>query len=153
MNIFILDDDEFTSVIYHPDKHIVKMPLEGTQLLCSTLHRTGEAEDWIYKPSHLNHPCSLWASESLSNWLWLQRYVILMGNEYTYRYRKKHKSVELAKILPIPSVPDLGLTPFIKAVPAEFKELPVVEAYRQYFIRDKQHIKKYTGRQIPYWWV
>ena len=41
MNIFILDDDEFTSVIYHPDKHIVKMPLEGTQLLCRSMQFMG----------------------------------------------------------------------------------------------------------------
>ena len=41
-----------------------------------------------------------------------------MGKEYTYRYGKEHKSVELAKVLPIPLLPDLGLTPFVKAVPA-----------------------------------
>lgn len=153
VNIFILDNDENISVIYHPDKHIIKMPLEGTQLLCSALHRTGKAFSWIYKPSHMQHPCSLWAAESLSNWLWLQRYVILMGKEYTYRYGREHKSVELAKVLPIPLLPDLGLTPFVKAVPEEFKRLQVVEAYRQYFIRDKQHLKSYTKRQIPYWWT
>ena len=153
MNIFILDSDMVLSVTYHPDRHIVKMPLEGTQLLCSTLHRTGEAFDWMYKPTHMNHPCSLWVAESLSNWLWLQKYVVLMGREYSYRYGKNNKSAELAAILDKPNIPDLGITPFAKAVPQEFKELPVVEAYRKYFIHYKQHLKQYTKRQVPYWWI
>ena len=153
MNIFILDSDKRLSVTYHPDKHIVKMPLEGTQLLCNAIHVSGGARDWMYKPTHLNHPCSLWAMESLSNWLWLQDYIILMGREYTYRYGKYHKSAELAAILDKPNIPDKGITEFAKAVPEEFKSLPVVEAYRQYFIRDKQHLKQYTHRKIPDWWV
>lgn len=153
MNIFILDPDIKLSVVYHPDRHIVKMPLEATQLLCNTFHKIGDAYDWMYKPTHMHHPCSLWVNESLSNWIWLRDYTILMGREYTYRYGKYHKSAELAAILDMPNIPDIGLTPFAKAVPQEFKGLPVVEAYRQYFIRDKQHLKSYTKREIPYWWV
>lgn len=153
MNIFILDSDKQLSVIYHPDKHIVKMPLEATQLLCNALHETGLSLSWIYKNTHTKHPCSIWARESISNWRWLREYVLMMGAEYTYRYGKSHKSVELAKVLPEPNIQDLGLTPFVKAVPIEFKSLPVVDAYRQYFIRDKQHLKQYTKRNIPNWWI
>lgn len=36
MNIFYLDDDLETSVKYHVDKHITKMPLEAAQLVCTT---------------------------------------------------------------------------------------------------------------------
>lgn len=153
MNVFILDEDKKQSVIYHPDKHIVKMPLEGTQLLCSVLHYTNEAPDWVYKPTHTKHPCAIWAMDSLDNWLWLQDYVILMGAEYTYRYGKTHKSVELAKKLPKPTIDSKGLTPFVKCVPEELRSLSVVEAYRQYFIDYKQHLKQYTKRSIPTWWI
>ncbi len=153
MNVFILDEDAQQSVIYHPDKHIVKMPLEATQLLCSVLHYTNEAPSWIYKPTHTKHPCAIWAMESLSNWVWLREYTILLGKEYTYRYNKTHKSVELAKRLPLPTIPDIGQTPFVKCVPEEFRSLYVVDAYRQYFIRYKQHLKQYTRRDIPDWWV
>lgn len=153
MNIFILDKEPSLSVIYHPDKHIVKMPLEATQLLCNALHFTGEATDIVYKPMNMKHPCSLWVQESLDNWLWLQDYVALMYEEYRYRYGKTHKSCELAKILPKPSLPSVGLTEFKKSVPQEFKELDVVEAYRKYFIKYKQHLKHYTKRDIPYWWI
>ena len=154
MNIFILDNDRRLSIQYHTDKHIVKIPLEGAQLLCSTLHFTGQAPSWIYKYTHKNNPCSVWARESLSNWLWLQEYVILMGEEYQHRYGswKTHSSCEVAKNLPRPNIPDKGITPFVKAVPAEFKHLPTVEAYREYFKAYKNHIKKYTNRPVPYWW-
>ena len=36
MNIFILDNDIDKCAEYHLDKHIVKMPLESAQMLCTT---------------------------------------------------------------------------------------------------------------------
>ena len=35
MNIFILDEDLDKCAEYHVDKHIVKMPLEAGQMLCT----------------------------------------------------------------------------------------------------------------------
>lgn len=155
MNIFILDSDKRKSVIYHTDRHIVKMPLEATQLLCNAYYYTGENEkysEFIYKPTHLEHQCSLWASKSLSNWLWLQDYVILMGYEYTYRYGKLHKSAQLSRVLPKPSLSDCGLTEFPLCMPDDVK-VPgdAVKSYRNYFIKYKQHLKQYTKRDIPEW--
>lgn len=141
------------SVQYHTDKHVVKMPLESTQLLCNALHISDSAPEWIYRPTHLKHPCSLWAAESLDNWRWLREFTIKLGEEYTYRYGKTHASMEMAKRLPEPNITNFGLTPFAKAVPQEFKSLPVVEAYREYFIAYKQHLKHYTKRKVPDWWV
>ena len=152
MNIFILDEDPTLSVIYHTDKHIVKMPIESTQILCTVLHNTHQAPDWAYKPTHKSHPCVQWASESIDNWRWLRNYTILLGNEYTYRYDKQHKSITIAQWLPEPDIKSIGLTPFAKCVPEEFKSLPVVEAYREYFKHCKNHIKQYTRRPTPDWW-
>jgi len=152
MNVFILDEDMRKSVIYHPDKHIVKMPIESAQLLSNAFYLTGNMPKKVYRPSHLNHPINKWVCESLNNWLWLAEYTLLMGDEYTFRYGKRHQSVEMVKKFTIPELPILGMTPFVKCVPQEFKHLDVVEAYRQYFIRDKKHLKKYTKRDIPEWW-
>ena len=152
MNVFILDEDMRKSVIYHTDKHIVKMPIESTQILCTVLHQQGIAPDWAYKPTHQSHPCVKWASESLDNWHWLREYTLLLGKEYTYRYGREHKSITTAQWLPEPDLPKIGLTPFAKCVPEEFKNLSVVEAYRKYFVKYKNHIKQYTGRPVPYWW-
>lgn len=153
LNIFILDENPILSVVYHTDKHIVKMPIESTQILCTVLHMQGLAPEWAYKPTHQSHPCVKWAAKSLDNWEWLKEYTLLMGKEYTYRYHKYHSSIEVAKWLPEPELPRLGLTPFAKCVPVEFRVLPVVDAYRQYFIKYKNHIRRYTNRDIPPWWI
>ena len=157
MNIFILDENKRKSVEYHTDKHIIKMPLEATQLLCNAYYYTqesGKYSDFIYKPTHLKHQCSSWVSESLSNWLWLQDYIILIGYEYTYRYGKLHRSVQLAKVLPKPDLKDRGLTEFKLCMPEDVK-IPkdVVGSYRNYFIKYKQHLKQYTKRSIPDWFI
>ena len=69
MNIFFLDNDIRKCAIYHCDKHVVKMTLETAQLLCGVHHIIGG--DAPYKLSHKNHPCSIWARESLSNYMLL----------------------------------------------------------------------------------
>ena len=38
MNIFILDPNPELAAIYHNDKHIVKMPLEMAQMLCTNIY-------------------------------------------------------------------------------------------------------------------
>lgn len=156
MNLFIVDYDINKCIQSLPDKHIVKMPVESTQLLCAAYYILDQAnglEGKIYKPSHLKHPCALWAAESSLNWDWLKEYTIKLGEEYTFRYGKSHKSVELAKHLTKPIFNKTEMTAFVKCVPEEFRELDVVEAYRQYFIYYKQHIKRYTGRDIPSWFI
>ena len=45
MNIFVLDESPVTSAQMQCDKHIVKMPLETAQMLCSVWHRYGVG--WI----------------------------------------------------------------------------------------------------------
>ena len=46
MNFFYLDEDPFKSIEYHCDKHIVKMPTEYKQMLC-TAHRVLDGELYI----------------------------------------------------------------------------------------------------------
>ena len=46
MNFFYLDEDPWTSIEYHCDKHIVKMPTEYKQMLC-TAHRVLDGEMYI----------------------------------------------------------------------------------------------------------
>lgn len=69
MNVFALDLSPKTAARYHCDAHVVKMILETTQML-STAH-------WMrgtrgpYRPTHANHPCSVWVRESTANYKWL----------------------------------------------------------------------------------
>ncbi len=45
-----------------------------------------------YKLTHNNHPCSLWARQSKGNFYWLIEYGKELCKEYTWRYKRKHKS-------------------------------------------------------------
>lgn len=92
MNIFILDTDIKLSARYHVDRHIVKMPLETAQLLCTAHHAGGTDKDTIpYRMTYKNHPCAMWARENISNYTWLCYFGLELCYEYTYRYKKVHK--------------------------------------------------------------
>lgn len=175
MNIFILDLNFRKCAEYHVDKHIVKMCTEQLQVL-STAHRVLDGnqttikteagrnkkvwtmddpvlEDNLYKATHINHPCSIWARQSTSNYAWLLQLTKHLLDEYTYRYGKIHGS---ARLLPYVSshpwnIPKDGLTPFALAMPDEYKVDDAVESYRNYYRGDKTHLFAWKNRPQPDW--
>lgn len=155
MNIFVLDRSIKKCAEYHADKHVIKMTLEYAQLLCSVHYFTGIDTNTIpniYKLTHKNHPCAIWARTSQQNYDWLMELALEVGDEYTYRYNKVHKSIGVIESLPNPNLPYSGLTEFPKCVADDLKTIPdVVDAYREYYRRDKAHFCKWTGREVPLW--
>lgn len=151
MNIFILSLNKKENAIFHNDKHVVKMILEHTQLLCSAHHMTGGTAP--YKLTHKNHPCAIWTRESLSNYFWLLEMTMELGKEYTYRYGKVHKSIQICIDLPYIKLPDIGLTPFKLCMDDEYKiGNDVVASYRNYYIKAKNHIATWKSREVPEWY-
>ena len=143
-------------VQYHCDKHTVKMILESAQILSSVHHVLGTANDACYKLTHKNHPVNIWARTSLENYEYLLEFTYKLGEEYTYRYGKVHKSIrEVIPNLPKPLGLDYtGFTEPAKCVHDDFKHIEdTVEAYRQFYIRDKGEFCVWTGRDIPWWFV
>jgi hypothetical protein len=53
MNIFYLSEDITKCAEYHVDKHIVKMPLETAQLLC-TVHWVSGGFYWCFEKDFSN---------------------------------------------------------------------------------------------------
>lgn len=153
MNIFYLDRNIHECVQYHCDKHVVKMILEYAQLLSSVHHSTGTGTEQMYKLTHKNHPDAIWARSSIGNYEYLISLAILLGEEYTFRYGKVHKSIGVIESMPYPSgVPDGSFTDPPKCVHDDFKGIEdPVEAYRQYYMRDKREFCKWTKRPTPYW--
>ena len=151
MNIFILDYDVKKCAKYHVDKHVVKMILETAQLLCGG-HWVVNSEA-PYKLSHKNHPCSIWARESLTNYLYLCELGLELCYEYTYRYGKKHKSQQVIEwcIENKPNIKDIGFTEPAKAMPDEYKVKSVVESYRNYYREAKSGFANWKNREIPEW--
>ena len=154
MNIFFLDENPTMSARYHVDKHVVKMILETAQLLCSVHHVTDQVTAQVpYKLSHKNHPCAIWARESLSNYLYLCELGLELGKEYTYRYGKRHKSIDVINwcIVNKPNIPDIGFTKPAMAMPDEYKVDSVVESYRNYYMGAKSDLASWKNREKPFW--
>lgn len=151
MNIFVLDRDIRKCAEYSVDKHVTKMPLESTQILCTVVNESGGSSP--YKTTHKNHPCTIWAKESLSNWLWLKDLAIALNEEWQFRFNhtRNHKSVDVALSLTAPDICDIGLTEFHQAMPDQYKSPDVVQAYRDYYIGEKSHLAKWSKRSTPEW--
>jgi hypothetical protein len=160
MNIFVLDKSPIISAQMQCDKHIVKMPLETAQMLCSVLHRHGQGHLVPYKEAHKNHPCTLWAGDSCANFSWLVQHGMELCFEYTRRYNKIHKCQQV--IMDIRETDwgtlqyqDMEMTPHPQCMPDEYKiRVSPVLAYRKYYVNDKKDIAKWEkGRDAPYWYT
>lgn len=145
MNIFVLDRDPVLAAQYHCDKHVVKMIVEAGQM-ASTI------SNGPYKPTHKNHPCTVWARQNQSNYLWLIDYGIALCDEYTYRYNKMHKTRDvIEQCATFSELPEGELTPFALAMPDECKTIDPVESYRTYY-HTKERFAYWTKREVPSWW-
>lgn len=153
LNIFLLDNNPVQCARYYYDSHIVKMILESAQLLCTALWQSGGQAP--YRPTHLKHPCAVWVSASLANWLWLKNLASHLNSEYQYRYHKlsNHKSYDIIQGLPLPAILDIGLTPHPQVMPELYRGKNTVLAYRRYYLGDKAHLAKWTNRNIPAWFI
>lgn len=154
MNIFVLDNDITKAAQYHVDKHVVKMPLESAQMLCTARLLLGESSETVpYRKAHPKHPCTLWATESVDNYLWLCDLGLALCKEYTYRYDKVHKCEAVINdcIDNIPTMPDIGLTPHPQAMDDYCKLPDAVMGYRNYYNNEKHHLFSWKNRPTPYW--
>ena len=162
MNIFVLHENPRIAAHMMCDKHVVKMIVEGCQML-STNHRMSgshvvyTAPVEFYKQSFQNHPCTIWARENKENYMWLAEHTHELSLEYTHRYGKIHKAHDMTvwftKYYPL-RIPDGELTPFAQAMPEEFK-VPGdgVSAYRNYYIGAKSRFAKWKFTKTPDWYV
>jgi hypothetical protein len=154
MNIFVLHKNPALSARMHADIHTTKMLLESAQLLSTAIKVFDPNADYLYRMAFKNHPCAKWTRESRSNFNWLIKLGVYLNDEYFFRYGRKHKSFGI--ILQSKSyehlIPDGNLTPFVQAMPDEYK-IPdnPVKAYRNYYRCAKKHLLIYTRRQPPGW--
>ena len=144
MNIFYLDKDPYKAASYFYDKHKVKMILESAQMLCTAHHVYGNPDDVPYRQAHLNHPSTIWARESRPNYFWLYEHMIALGQEYTKRYGKIHKTIDKCRFA-LSFCPD-GITSeqFTEppqCMPDEYK-VPgcSITAYWNYYEQDKYKV-------------
>lgn len=151
MNIFYLSHDPEKAAAYHYNRHVVKMPLEAAQMLC-TAHRFYGNDNVPYKIAHLNHPTSIWVRSDALHYYWTYDYMIALGKLYTERYGKFHLTIEkchdVLSYLP-EGIPDSGSwTDPPQCMPDIYKDDDCRIAYWNYYINDKKNIV--TKNEIPY---
>ena len=161
MNRFLIDHHPDAIAKGLCDQHIVKMPLEEAQMLCTSLwHHAPEyaKEHSLYKAVHQKHPCTLWAMESQANYHFALNLYNAMLEEYTYRYGKKHGAGKHYKALSngMRFIPDGDLTPHPQCFSGHdalrTNEFWPIQAYRAFYRVDKAKFARWTrGRSKPEW--
>ena len=187
MNIFILSRDPQESARFHCNKHVVKMILESAQMLCtahwihlleskgkkiSDFKRVKDAQQWAFentpkenqppwKMSHIRHPCTIWTNKNISNYVWHLKLCESLLSEYKTRYKKNHKSEDVAnwlrKNFPI-NMKSSPLSDFPVCMKEEYKVYQSVDtidpvgSYRNYYLKDKVRFAKWEPlAKTPDW--
>jgi hypothetical protein len=158
MNIFYIDHNPTTAARQLADDHIRKMQIESAQMLCTTFHHYGiEAP---YKKAHYNHPSTKWVRESIYHVHWLLEHGLEICSEFEIRYGKEHATKKVLLwikdnlSLLINKIPT---TPFVappQCMPDEYKQTDALEAYRNFYVKDKILIKKLNYNKLnntPEW--
>jgi hypothetical protein len=110
----------------------------------------------MYKASHANHPCNVWARDNVSNYNYLYNLLVELLKEFTFR-RNKHHSVEaLLEVLKTPpkNIKQGEFYDPPKAMPDQFKVDDVTLSYQNFYVLDKIRFAKWSyGRQAPEWFI
>ena len=161
MNRFIIEKTSHEIAKSLCDQHIVKMPLEEAQMLCTALwHHVPEyaEEHNLYKPVHQKHPCTLWAMENCSNFMFAYRLYVHMLEEYTFRYNKihgagKHRAAIENGYQYLPKGGSKTKMPQCFSGHDDLKtnEFYPINAYRQFYRVDKLRFVRYKYTDKPTW--
>ncbi len=164
MNIFVTDISPVKSAEALDDKRLIKMVLESAQLLSTSIFvHSHIVHAQIYKPTHLKHPCTLWACKTSANWQWLFDHLVALCIEYTRRYNRAHKTSGILSHLTELKfhIEEGPMTDFVNCTSSEsmkvdFRNISnVQEAYRLYLASKWNYDKlppKWTNRQAPNWY-
>lgn len=168
MNLFVTDPNPLSCAIVLDDRRLIKAVLETTQLI-STVVGCG------YRPTHPNHPVTLWVGQGirtsqalpyLPNLAWTFAHLHALNREYCYRFGKTHKSMEHWPTL-LRAAKNLGMEMGRAAQPAKFQNsarnaaqgldfthLPVPQSYREYLSAKWDRFDKnpkWTKAKPPEW--
>lgn len=161
MNIFMLDRNPQLASQYHLDLHVNKMLVEYAQILSTAQNECdGPSAHKVYLSFNPKHPSCRWVMESIDNYIWLYTLWSDLADERMYRWGKTHKSYEkLREALSVPPNLPEGSTPLRLAMPSQYWREDPVEAYRLYYVNEKQYdsagnwMFNWTKRGKPQWFT
>lgn len=162
MNIFFVDRDPTVAAASLCDKHVGKMLVESVQMLSTISQRMGGRGPM--KPTHRNHPCTLWAGATAGNCDWLIHHALGLALEHRLRFGEHRAAKKLSEVCSTGTLPTSGdLTPPALAMPEVYKTFPfpelvdpydlAVARYRIFYCREKPFAVWAKGRAAPPWHV
>ena len=169
MNLFYVNEDPRLAARDLADRHVVKMTLETVQMISTVARSVGLDESLqtssagmmgslalLYASTQARHPCTIWVASSRESLDWTVRHGDALGNVYTDRFGKHHKShgvlldfIGSGLIASLRErLPDVPRPPPARAVSDEARALlDPIEAYRE-------HLRlKYAGWARPPRWT
>jgi len=167
MNIFVLDEHPELAARYHNDRHVPKQIFETAQILC-TAHVVLDGDAvanntlkgmpmQVLRPTHMHHPCVLWAQASGFNYDWLHQLGEALLKEYSTRFSKTHSYHDAFNVLrkkPMLIECHALRTQWPQCMPLQYMDDDPVEAYRKYYFREKGHLAAWSPpASIPWWWT
>ena len=165
MNIFVLDDNPIKAAAAMDCVRVPKMVTESAQMMASALLRHGAPKERMpltksgtpYKGGYHFHPCTIFAGDTRTNFLWLATHALALCREYEQRFLKEHacKQPIIHMIEWVDYIPEGELTPFAQAMPDEYKHENAVKAYRAYYHSkaDSKGGVHYRHTSPPDWWM
>ena len=94
MNIFITSFNSKEAASHLDDLRLNKMILETSQLLSSAYRYLFGNDPLLYRDTHLNHPCAIWARKNIDNYSWLVQYFDDLAKEKIKRDRYLKKEIK-----------------------------------------------------------
>ena len=176
MNIFVTDDNPIKAAQDLCDQHVrSKMQIEGAIMLAHAFPqevldhpstpRTASGRPRRRGKGYFKHQCSIWARETVDNFMWLVDHTLQMFDERDYRWpnSKEHFTKTFiewcSKNLHNTILTETGLTPYAIAINtdcecrklSDFDSLSAIEKYRAYIRMDKP-FATWTKRNKPEWY-
>lgn len=161
MNRFLIERNPQSIAESLCDQHIVKMPLEEAQMLCTALwHHNSEFafENNLYKPVHQKHPCTLWCMETRANFKFAFMLYWCMLLEYKVRYRRMHGARKPfhAIMRGMNHIPKGKITKHPQCFGQQYESIKTdedypINAYRDFYKLDKLSFARWKHSRKPYW--
>ncbi len=128
------------------------MVLESCQLMSTAMRSHGGNPK--YKSTHKGHPCTIWASSSRENYLWLYKHTLGLMAQFRIRRGKSHACETLLNELREGAelLPSLGLQPFVNCARnqskgVDYKHLTDVPLAYKLYLSERWE----TDKMEPVW--
>lgn len=162
MNLFFIESTPEDCARSYVDKHVTKIMLEATQMLCTAARRHGFAQEHLYKETYPRHPMTIWVGDSSEHFMWTLTHAQALYAEYLRRYQNRttYRRLRLAlatvkamSVTIVRSIPDHSWHRPPQCMPDQYKAADYRTAYRLYYAIGKEHLHAWRAPAKKPGWI